>query len=114
MRIRTIMTAVMGASLLGSAGMADQEVRDVRFGVDGERTRVVIETAEAADFRAFTLDGLSDRLVVDLPDMEWSVSGLDTGEGVGHGLVDGFRFFNNSSASSRVVFELEHPAVIVG
>ena len=114
MRIRTIMTAVMGAALLASAGMADQEVRDVRFGVDGERTRVVIETAEAADFRAFTLDGLSDRLVVDLPDMDWSVSGLEAGEGVGHGLVDGFRFFNNSSASSRVVFELEHPAVIVG
>ncbi len=103
----------MGVTLLGSAGYADQEVRDVRFGVDGERTRVVIETAEAADFRAFTLDGLSDRLVVDLPDMNWSVSGLESGEGVGHGLVDGFRFFNNSSASSRVVFELEHPAVIV-
>jgi N-acetylmuramoyl-L-alanine amidase len=113
MRIRTIMTAVLGAALLGSAGMADQEVRDVRFGVDGVRTRVVIETAEAVDFRAFTLDGLSDRLVVDLPDMDWSVSGLEAGEGVGHGLVDGFRFFNNSSASSRVVFELEHPAVIV-
>ncbi|MCR9267492.1 MAG: N-acetylmuramoyl-L-alanine amidase [Alphaproteobacteria bacterium] len=108
------MTAMLGAALLGSAGMADQEVRDVRFGVDGARTRVVIETAEAVDFRAFTLDGLSDRLVVDLPDMDWSVSGLEAGEGVGHGLVDGFRFFNNSSASSRVVFELEHPAVIVG
>ena len=113
MRIRTIMTAMLGAALLGSAGMADQEVRDVRFGVDGARTRVVIETAEAVDFRAFTLDGLSDRLVVDLPDMDWSVRGLEAGEGVGHGLVDGFRFFNNSSASSRVVFELEHPAVIV-
>ena len=104
---------MLGAALLGSAGMADQEVRDVRFGVDGARTRVVIETAEAVDFRAFTLDGLSDRLVVDLPDMDWSVRGLEAGAGVGHGLVDGFRFFNNSSASSRVVFELEHPAVIV-
>lgn len=102
MRIRTIMTAVMGASLLGSAGMADQEVRDVRFGVDGERTRVVIETAEAADFRAFTLDGLSDRLVVDLPDMEWSVSGLDTGEGVGHGLVGDFAFLRTQKSTGKV------------
>ncbi len=107
------MTVLAGILTLGGAGWADQEVRDIRFGVDGERTRVVIETAEPADFRAFTLDGLSDRLVVDLPDMRWSVTGLAAGEGVGHGLVDAFRFFNNSAASSRVVFELEHPAVIV-
>lgn len=107
------MTVLAGILTLGGAGWADQEVRDIRFGVDGERTRVVIETAEPADFRAFTLDGLSDRLVVDLPDMRWSVTGLAAGEGVGHGLVDAFRFFNNSAASSRVVFELEHPAVII-
>ncbi|WP_300542425.1 N-acetylmuramoyl-L-alanine amidase [Maricaulis sp.] len=113
MRVQQIMTVLAGILTLGGAGWADQEVRDIRFGVDGERTRVVIETAEPADFRAFTLDGLSDRLVVDLPDMRWSVTGLAAGEGVGHGLVDAFRFFNNSAASSRVVFELEHPAVIV-
>jgi N-acetylmuramoyl-L-alanine amidase len=113
MRVQQIMTVLAGILTLGGAGWADQEVRDIRFGVDGERTRVVIETAEPADFRAFTLDGLSDRLVVDLPDMRWSVTGLAAGEGVGHGLVDAFRFFNNSAASSRVVFELEHPAVII-
>jgi N-acetylmuramoyl-L-alanine amidase len=113
MQMKRIMAAAAGILLLGGDGLADPEVRDVRFGVDGGRTRVVIETAEPADFRAFTLDGPSDRLVVDLPDMRWSVSGLDAGEGMGHGLVDAFRFFNNSAASSRLVFELEHPAVIV-
>ena len=95
------------------AALADQEVRDVRFGVDGVRTRVVIETTEAAEFRAFTLEGLADRLVVDLPDSDWRVSGLESGEGVGHGLIEDFRFFNNSASSSRMVFELEHPGVIV-
>lgn len=95
-----------------SAVHADQEVRNVRFGVDGERTRVVIETTEPASFRAFTLDGISDRLVVDLPRTGWSVDGLETGEGVGHGLVDGFRFFTSSESQSRVVFELVYPAVI--
>jgi len=113
MGIWQYVSAITSVLTLGGAALADQSVRDVRFGVDGERTRVVIETAEPADFRAFTLDGFSDRLVVDLPDMSWSVSGLETGEGVGHGLVDAFRFFNNSASSSRVVFELEHPAVIV-
>lgn len=113
MQMQRFIAAVAGVIFLGGAGLADQEVRDIRFGVEGERTRVVIETAEPADFRAFTLDGPTDRLVVDLPDMNWSVSGLESGEGVGHGLVDGFRFFNNSASSSRLVFELEHPAVIV-
>ncbi|MEA1942772.1 MAG: N-acetylmuramoyl-L-alanine amidase [Pseudomonadota bacterium] len=113
MQIWQYVSAIAGVLTLAGAAIADQSVRDVRFGVDGERTRVVIETAEPADFRAFTLDGFSDRLVVDLPDMSWSVSGLETGEGMGHGLVDTFRFFNNSASSSRVVFELEHPAVII-
>lgn len=113
MHMQRIMAVFGGFFLLCGESLADQEVRDVRFGVDGERTRVVIETAEPADFRAFTLEGLSDRLVVDLPGMRWSVSGLETGEGMGHGLVDGFRFFDNSASSSRLVFELEHPALIV-
>lgn len=113
MRFQLFVSAIAGLLAFAGTSLADQEIRDVRFGVDGERTRVVIETAEPADFRAFTLDGLSDRLVVDMPDMRWSVSGLTTGEGMGHGLVDTFRFFNNSASSSRVVFELEHPAVII-
>lgn len=112
MQFKGISALILGVWLAISPAMADQEVRNVRFGVDGERTRVVIETSEPADFRAFTLDGLSDRLVVDLPETGWAVSGLETGEGVGHGLVDEFRFFSSSSNQSRVVFELEHPAVI--
>jgi len=113
MRVQQFLVALTGALTLCGPGLADQEVRDVRFGVDVSTTRVVIETSEPADFRAFTLDGLADRLVVDLPSSRWSVANLASGEGVGHGLVDAFRFFDNSASSSRVVFELEHPAVIV-
>ncbi len=113
MRVQQFFLALTGALAFGGQGPADQEVRDVRFGVEVATTRVVIETSEPADFRAFTLDGLADRLVVDLPSARWSVASLASGEGVGHGLVDAFRFFDNSASSSRVVFELEHPAVIV-
>ncbi len=112
MRVQQFICALIGGILASSAGIADQEVRDVRFGGESGRTRVVIETAEAADFRAFTLEGPSDRLVVDLPVADWAVRGLDAGEGLGHGLVENFRFFNNSASSSRVVFALESPAVI--
>ena len=113
MRLEQIMMAVAGMLTLAGSVLADQQVRDIRFGVDGERTRVVIETSGPADFRAFTLDDLSNRLVVDLPEMDWAVDNLASGEGVGHGLVDEFRFFNNSASTSRVVFQLEHPVAIV-
>tara|TARA_R110000868_G_scaffold10138_7_gene49542 strand:- start:16556 stop:17749 length:1194 start_codon:yes stop_codon:yes gene_type:complete len=106
--------ASIGALLMTAGAFADQQVRDVRFGVEAEgRTRVVIETSEAADFRAFTLEGPSDRLVVDLPVSQWAVRGLESGEGIGAGMVDDFRFFNNTASTSRVVFALENPAVIV-
>lgn len=112
MRILAAAVLAITSVLAVSPAVADQEVRSVRFGGDESRTRVVVETTEPADFRAFTLDGVSTRLVIDLPASSWQVDGLEMGEGVGRGLVDDFRFFNNSSASSRIVFELEHPAVI--
>ncbi|WP_300553872.1 N-acetylmuramoyl-L-alanine amidase [Maricaulis sp.] len=112
MRILAAAVLAITSVLAVSPAVADQEVRSVRFGGDESRTRVVVETAEPAEFRAFTLDGVSTRLVIDLPASSWQVDGLEMGEGVGRGLVDDFRFFNNSSASSRIVFELEHPAVI--
>lgn len=113
MQVQRFISAIVGAILLSSGAFADQQVRDVRFGVEGARTRIVIETSEPADFRAFTLEGPSDRLVVDLPASAWAVSGLEGGEGLGYGLIDAFRFFNNSATTSRVVFELEDPAIIV-
>ena len=95
-----------------AAASADPAIRDIRFGVDGARTRIVIETAEPSDHRAFTLAEPTARLVIDLPRADWEIRELSTGEGRGHGLVDEFRFFNNASDRSRLVFELEDPAVI--
>ena len=112
MQVQQFISAILGGLLLTSGTFADQQVREVRFGVEGGRTRIVIETSEPADFRAFTLEGLTNRLVVDLPASTWAVSGLESGEGLGYGLIDAFRFFNNSATSSRVVFELEDPAVV--
>lgn len=112
MRVLAILAACCASLVSGAAALADQEVRAVRFGGDEARTRVVVETSQPGEFRAYTLDGVSTRLVVDLPTSSWHVPGLEAGEGVGTGLVDGFRFFNNSASSSRIVFELDHPAMI--
>lgn len=113
MQVQRFIWAVMAGLLVTAGAFADREVRDVRFGVEGDRTRIVIETSDPVDFRAFTLEGTSDRLVIDLPASSWAVRGLEAGEGLGYGLIDAFRFFNNSASSSRVVFELEDPAIIV-
>ena len=113
MRIGSFLAAILVLAASGAAAAADQAIREVRFGVDGQRTRIVIETAEPSDFRAFTLDAPLARLVVDLPRAEWAVEGLETGEGRGHGLVEDFRFFNNNADRSRVVFDLADPALVV-
>jgi N-acetylmuramoyl-L-alanine amidase len=113
MQFQRFLAGLIGSLMAATPAFADQEVRDVRFGVEGARTRVVIEMTEPGEFRAFALDDLTHRLVVDLPRSSWNVSGLDAGEGAGVGLVEQFRFFNNADHSSRVVFELERPARVV-
>ena len=49
-------------------------VKDVRFGVHSDKTRMVIETDSATQFRAFMLPKTNDnpyRLVIDMPDFDW-------------------------------------------
>lgn len=112
MRVLALISAIATLVLPGAIAHADQEVRNIRFGGDDQRTRIVIEVAEPSYLQAFTLNEINNRLVLDLPSSAWQVSGLDTGEGMGRWLVDTFRFFDRSNNSSRLVFELEHAAII--
>lgn len=112
MHVMRILIALAGALLVTSGAFANETIKNVRFGVEGARTRIVIEVENSTEFRAFTLDDYTDRLVVDLPALQWAVSGLSEGQGIGHGLINNFHFENNSADSSRLVFELDHPALI--
>lgn len=108
------LAALTGLALsAGAADARDAEVRQVRFGENGDTTRIVVETTEPVTFEAFTLTDPAARLVLEMPSAAWSVAGLDTGEGRGHGLVSTFRFFDASADTSRLVFSLGQPAVIV-
>lgn len=116
-RTSSFLISVLLTGLAGSATAAAldaSEVRQVRFGGDDAETRIVVELSAEMDFRAFTVSDPSMRLVVDIPRAAWSVAGLETGEGLGYGLVDDFRFFDRSENASRLVFELDGPSVIVG
>lgn len=112
MSLKRLIAGILVSTAMCASAAADQAVQNIRFGVDGDRTRIVVETSEPVDFNAFTVDGLSNRLVIELPQSAWQVSGLETGEGMGHGVVGQFRFFNSTTAS-RLVFELDRPAVVV-
>ncbi|MBI1236298.1 MAG: AMIN domain-containing protein [Alphaproteobacteria bacterium] len=115
-RMSSFLISLLLTGLAGSATAAAldaSEIRQVRFGGDDGETRIVVEMSSELDFRAFTVSDPSMRLVVDLPRSAWSVAGLETGEGLGYGLVDDFRFFDRSADASRIVFELDGPSVIV-
>jgi len=109
--ISLLMTGLAGFATAGALDAS--EIRQVRFGGDDGETRIVVELSSEMEFRAFTVSDPSMRLVVDLPRAAWSVTGLETGEGLGFGLVDDFRFFDRSANASRMVFELDAPSVIV-
>ncbi len=109
-----LISLLASLTVMGTAGAFDaSEIRQVRFGGSDGETRVVVELSAESEFRAFTVSEPSMRLVVDMPRAAWSVEGLDTAEGLGYGLVDDFRFFDRSADASRLVFELDQPAVIV-
>ncbi|MEE2524817.1 N-acetylmuramoyl-L-alanine amidase [Hyphobacterium sp. HN65] len=101
------------ASFAPAVAIDGSEIRQVRFGGGDDETRVVVELSTDIEFRAFTVSEPTRRLVLDISRAAWSVEGLETGEGLGFGLVDDFRFFDRSAEASRLVFELESPAVIV-
>lgn len=111
---RILILALALTAFAGAAGaQTSPEIRNVRFGIDGDTTRIVIETANATQFNAFTLSDPSARLVLELPQSVWAVAALATGEGRGHGLVETFRFFDSSADASRLVFELSDTAMVV-
>lgn len=56
------------------------EVSAARFGVHTDKTRMVLELSEAADFRVFVLPD-PYRLVVDLPAFDWRVGNIEKPKG---------------------------------
>ena len=84
------------------------EVRDVRFGLYQEKTRLVIEMDSRADFQVFVL-GDPYRMVVDLPDFAWNVGALNQKQAAG---VQAVRHGNLKPGISRIVFDLNRPVSV--
>lgn len=93
---------------LGTAvALAKPAVTDAKLGVEGDRTRVVLNLTDATDFRVFVL-GDPHRVVIDLTEVEWQIP---SGRSLqGRGLVSAMRYGLFKVGTSRVVLDLAGPA----
>ncbi|MEM8985647.1 MAG: N-acetylmuramoyl-L-alanine amidase [Pseudomonadota bacterium] len=112
---------LLAAAWIGGAGAAagsQATLKDVRFGENGDVTRIVLDLSEEVGYRAFALTGGDGRIVIDLERLDYEVAGgrwlagQGLGEGKGRGHVSKFRYAHNSQAASRIVLDLKRPAII--
>lgn len=100
---------ILAALVLCSAGFAHAlEIRDVRFGLYHDKTRLVLDVDRATEFRAFTL-GNPYRLILDLPDFVWQAGDAARHSGAG---VSAVRHGRLEPGISRVVFDMNRPVSI--
>lgn len=84
------------------------DISSLRFGTYPDKTRLVIDISETADFRTFTL---SDpyRLVIDIPQFNWNASATQPPPQAN---ISDIRQGKLSTELSRIVFDLKSPALI--
>lgn len=103
--------------LATSGAVADPpvgRVLSVRIGGEGSATRVVVESDAALKYHVFLLAAGTQRVVIDLPRVRWSINGLtaESGVGPGAGVVAGYRYAQNTATTSRLVLDLAKPALV--
>ena len=101
---------ILIAALLSPARAYALSVDHVRFGVHGDKTRMVLELSAASDFRVFVL-GDPYRMVIDLPDFNWQAGSLTAPVGSG---VKAVRHGNLQPGISRIVFDTHKPVRVAG
>ncbi len=84
-------------------------VTDVRIGQHDNTTRFVLDLTGSVAYQVFALAD-PDRIVVDLPQFQWSASEKE-GE-TKHGLISGYRYGVFQPGQSRLVLDLDKPAKI--
>lgn len=116
--LAAVLFAVAGAVSASASAVAaqDSKVTGVRIGVDPDSkklpkgtTRVVLDVSDKTPYSAFLL-GDPYRLVIDLPEMEWSVD--DDKAPSPKGVVDKLRYGLFRPGNSRVVVDLKSPVRI--
>ena len=94
-----------------AAAQSGTTVLGVRIGGNPAATRFVLEMTNAVKPEVFTL-GSPYRVVVDLPEVAWSLPPNDIG--AKGGLVEGFRFGLFEAGRSRLVIDVNAPVAVKG
>lgn len=108
--LRRLAAPVLTLTLLVSdAAGANPSVDGIRLGVQANATRVVLDLTGALEYSIFTLAD-PYRVVVDLPEVEWRLSGSSIA--AGGGLVQRLRFGLFQPGTSRLVLDVDQPVVV--
>ena len=101
---------ILAAMLLGISGAAAKpSVSDIRIGQHPDKTRLVLELSEAPNYRVFLLPN-PYRVVIDLPELDWSVPESNLPDGAG--AINALRFGLFAPGTSRVVLDLKQPVLV--
>lgn len=93
----------------GGQGNAQAQVIDVRVGLDGGRTRIVLDLDRAVEFDVFTLPE-PYRVVLNLPEVAWGLDPVNLPEN--KGALARLRYGLFSPGASRMVFDVKAPILV--
>jgi N-acetylmuramoyl-L-alanine amidase len=109
LRLFTLWVMACFSLVASTAALSAQDVaiKGIRFGQNGETTRVVLDLSSGAQPQIFLLSA-PNRIVIDFPNSGW-----DQLKSVpSSGLVAGYRHGLFSSSMYRIVLDLKAPAII--
>ncbi|MFK7867371.1 MAG: N-acetylmuramoyl-L-alanine amidase [Alphaproteobacteria bacterium] len=105
--------AILCVFLMASAAVAAPfgKVLDIRSGAQDNISRFVIESDVQLPYHIFTL-GNPNRLVIDLPELEWQGANSQNskGQGINRGIMQGYRVGLFKPGITRVVIDLDAAA----
>lgn len=105
--LKTFIALIFVMTFVPGMAMA-LDVNSVRFGVYEDKTRLVLDLDQPADFRAFILSN-PYRMVIDLPSFEWKSGQVTSHKNAG---ILATRHGNLQPGISRIVFDLNRPVSI--
>lgn len=95
--------------LLNSNVMAGENIQRLRLDESSTKTRIILDLSDRLPYSFFTLAD-PYRVVIDLPEVEWSAKTRSANSNAG--LVSGYRFGLFQPGNSRFVLDLQQPAKI--
>ncbi len=102
-----VLTALLALPASGAVSAADAEVTDIRVGLFGLSTRIVIDLDRPIEAKVFTLAGPA-RLVIDLPEVGWRLPQKPLPANTG--VLARLRYGLFQPGNSRIVIDLNQPS----